>query len=426
MNRSRLLRSLMLAPLLLPAPVALAKTAIEATLEEACIRLALADQTNLSSGQLLLRNRCIALRNLREEQGEAAFQSVLKQLSPEQAATQQRTSRTGARLQSKNVGQRIGHLRSSAKPGRSLGLQSDGLHQIGASAGSLEVPRWGAFINGNLDSSSKEATEREPAYDGDTTGITAGADYRINSQWVAGVAIGQTDSTTDFASGVGTIESDGKSLMVYGAFSTGGWSVDLVLGKTNTTNSTERQIDYFEDSSRLNRVQSNPGGDNDSSDESAYLAADYQFQTGGFSYGPYLALESIKSDIDAYSESQGQGWAIGYAEQSNRLTRYEGGGKANWVWSQTWGVLSVGGMLGLNHYKESELDPVVARLLFDELQTRTFELKPDQIDQDYQTLGLNCSAVFPGGVSAFASYEEYFGYDDMDINTITMGVRAEL
>jgi hypothetical protein len=53
-------------------------------------------------------------------------------------------------------------------------------------------------------------------------------------------------------------------------------------------------------------------------------------------------------------------------------------------------------------------------------------MKPDQLDQDYQTLGVNCSAVFPGGVSAFASYEEYFGYEDMDINTITMGIRAEL
>lgn len=426
MNKRRLLPSLLIAPLLLPAAATHAKTAIEDTLIDACLRLAQADQSNLTSGQLLLRQRCIALRSLRENQGEAAFQAVLKQLSPEQVAGQQRASRNGAQLQSRNVGQRIGHLRASARPAKSLGFHSDEGKQIGASAGSLDAPRWGAFLNGNLDNSSKDATDREPAYDSDATGITAGVDYRISPQWVVGVAVGQTESTTDFVSGTGNIETDASSVMGYVAFNTGGWSVDFVLGTTDSSSRSERKIDYFEDSLGVERVRFDPTGDTDSSDESVYLATDYQFQTGGFSYGPYLALESIKTEVDAFSESQSGGWAIGYAPQSNRLDRYEAGGRASWALSQTWGVLTFGGSLGLNRYEQSELNPLAARLLFDELQTRTFELKPDQLDQDYQSLGLNCSAVFPGGVSAFAAYEEYFGYEDMDISTITMGVRAEL
>lgn len=429
MNNRRLLPALLLAPLLMPATEAQAKTAIEDTLHDACLRLAvdLADSTNLTSGQQLLRNRCIALRRLRENRGEAAYQAVLKQISPEQISSQQRASRDGARMQSRNVGQRIGQLRTRQRSGRSVSVYSDGAGQIGASAGNLDVSRWGAFINGNVDTTSKDATDREPAYDSDATGITAGIDYRISPQWVTGIAIGQTDASTDYDAQTGTLDTEAQSALFYIAFSSGGWSVDLVLGQTDTENTNERKIDYsYEDSLVNERVNSQPKGSSDSTDESAYLSTDYQFQRGGFSYGPYLAVESIKTDIDAFSESQAEGWGIGYAPQSNRTTRYEAGGKGSWVQGQSWGVLTFGGVIGFSHYDESELDPVEARLLFDELQTRTFQMRPDQLDRDYQTLGLNGTAIFAGGLSAFVSFEQYFDYADLDFSTLTMGLRAEL
>lgn len=419
------LRSLAASTLLLPV-VAQAQPAIESVLMEACVRLEQSDQSNLTSGQLLLRDRCVALQNIRQDQGEAAYQTVLENVSPEQMASQQRNSRSGAKIQSRNVNQRMGRLRATKRtPLKSLGFYqyADG---FSVDIGGLDIPRWGAFVNGSLDSSSKDATDREPSYDSDATGVTLGTDYRINTHWVAGIALGQSEARTDFVSREGAISSDSMSAIIYGSYSDGGWVVDLSLGKTTTDSETARKIDYYESTQQSDRVQARPSGDTGSEDTSFSLNTEYQFQNGGWTYGPYLMLEAIESEADAFSESQAEGWGIGYAPQSNRLTRYEGGVRATWVWNQSWGVLTPGAHLGGSRYQQSELEPVVARLLFDELQTRTFEMKPDQLDQNYQTLGLDCAAVMPGGFSWFAAYEQYLGYENLDIATVTVGVRAEL
>lgn len=411
----------------LPMASAQAKTAIEDVLVEACERLRAADQTNLTAGQRLLRSRCIALSSLRENHGEEAFQAALENVSPTQIASQRRSSQQGARMQSRNVGHRVGHLRSQQRPrANGLSLNSHSSPVIGASAGALEVPRWGAFVNGKFNTTSKDATDREPAYDNDATGITVGTDYRITSQLITGLAAGKTDATTEFVSGSGELTSDSTALMMYGTYSLGAWSVSLVAGKSRSDNHTERTIDYVEDPSALTAVSARPSGDADSRDSFVFLSSEYLFESGGWSVGPYLAVESIETVVDEFSESQAEGWGIGYAEQSDRLTRFEAGGRASWAWNQSWGVLTPGISAAWHHYQQSELNAVEARLLFDELQTRTFKLQPDQIDQDFQAVGVDCAVMIAGGISGFAVYEQLLGYEDMSIASVTVGLRSEL
>lgn len=414
-------------PLLSISPKCLAKTPIEDALEEACQRLAQANQNNLTSGQLLLRERCIALNSLRNAQGESAYQAVLKKLSPDQATGQQRTSRNDAHMQMGSVGSRMSLLRTRQNvPGQNLGMddhQNESL--IGASAGDDDVSRFSGYLNGSTNLASKGATTQEPEYDTDANSVTAGVDYRLSPQWVIGAALGQTRANTDFAQSRGSIDTDGNSVIAYAAFSIEGLSLDMVLGNTDTSSTTVRNIDYFEDVAMLERVQAKPESEVDSQNQSIYLAADYQWQSGAWSYGPSLAVESIKTDVDAYAESQGGGFAIGFAPQSDRLTRYELGVRLSRAISQSWGVWVPALQVGVNHYQQSTYSPVVARLLFDELQTRTFELKSDSIDQDFQRVSLDVSTVIPHGLSAFFSFEQYFGYEDLDISTLTLGARAE-
>lgn len=414
--------------LCLLAPQVKAKTAIEDVIIEACERLREANQNNLSSGQLLLKSRCIALFKLRDDRGEDAYQTVLNDISPEEISSQGRASQGGARLQSRNVAKRVGSMRASRQtPNKILSHYYENGPVTGASAGSLEVPRVGAFVNTNLGNADKDATDSEPAFGSEAKGVTLGADYRINDMLVAGMAIGKTDTTTAFLSDSGELSTESTSLIAYGSFTLDAWSLDLVAGKGSSDNHTERKIDYVEVITDLTTsVKTRPSGDASSNERFYFLATNYTLQRGAWTFGPFASLESISTDIDPFVEAQGEGWGIGYASQSDALTSYEAGANATYVWNQRWGVLIPGVRAVWHHFKESEREPLTARLVFDELETRTFELKPDAIDQDYQALSLEMTAVFAHGISGFASVEEFIGIENISATLLTLGVRAEL
>jgi outer membrane autotransporter protein len=400
--------------------------------------------STLTPAQLDLRTRCLELVDNAGDRPDDV-RNALDQLRQDVAMGQSNAAYAAVGAQFDNLKTRIAALRAGSS-GMDLGglavatasgvlplslLPADPADTGGAEVGA-DFSRWGFFASGQIGRGSQDGDTATPQYDFDSTGLTAGVDYRVSDQVIFGVSAGWNKQDTELAQGRGNIDTSGWSLSAYSTwYRDNAWYFDGVLTFGSNDYDLDRRIRYAipgagGSTTEIDQLAvASTGGDQ----RSLAVSFGRDFQKGAWSLGPYLRGTYTSIDFDAYSETTDAslpGAGLGLAVDSRELESQTAvlGGRASYALSRDWGILMPHVQLEWEHEFQDDPDSLVARFLHDPTHT-AIRTDGEALDTDYYNLGLGLSALFPGGKSAFFYYERLIGASGQSQDNLSLGVRIE-
>lgn len=299
-----------------------------------------------------------------------------------------------------------------------FGANRKGKGKAGGGAGDFDLSPWNFW--GKVDSGfgSQSTTALNAAgFKFDNHNFMAGADYRINEQWMAGANFDYRHSNATFNAGRGDTLSDGYIGGLYSSyFITDALHVDATATYGGLDYETRRNIEFFGNSSV---AKAKP------------TAQQYSFSWGGgydfvhqaLTVAPYLRGEYIGLDIDRYSE-YGSAAAVQFNKQNIESLVSTLGVQSSYAFSFPWGVL-IPQLRGEWHHQFLDGSRSVTGSFVAAGSSSSFTMVNEGPSRDYYTFGAEVSSVLPGGISAFLAYETLQGYQNINSNRLMLGGRVE-
>lgn len=383
---------------------------------------------------------------------EAQARAGLRAMAGEEIVAEQTNALDYSNVQLSNVGARIVALRRGTGGGVSvagLNLSLDGrtvpLSQLGGlvdellngggasgdeddESGGLLGSRLGVFVNGNVRTGDKDETVNEAGFDFDGWGITAGVDYRFTDNLVLGLALGYNESETEFSGDGGGMDGDGTSISAYGTYFRDNLYFDFIGSTGSVDYDSTRRILYTDVTGAHDLTAV---GQSDGDLTSLGMSFGYDFHNGGWTFGPTVALNTIKVDVDPFAETGAGGLNLAFGEQEAESQTIQGGFRFSYAMSRSWGVLSPHARLTLVKELENDSQVVIVNFVNDPFVNASNQPSPgitivtDDPDEEYMRWGVGLSAVFVNGVSAFVDYEAYAGFRNLTSHELSFGVRFE-
>jgi len=380
--------------------------------------------------------------------------NALSEITPDQIRSPLDASQTSVNVQAENISGRLAALRQGIR-GISVGglsfnidgqeVNGDELQALmrgadgeggGAASNNFNLGRFAVFISGTYNTGDRDSTDNETGFDFDTWGLTAGADYRVNDNFVVGGAFGFGRSDIDLDDKDGNLDTDGYNLMLYGTFyQSERFYLDGSLGYGWTDYDQDRTLRYtLASANGLTSVDQKLQANYDGDYFTATLGGGYDFNKAGWTFGPLGRLQYLKANVDSYQEglggsatafaNNGSGWLTRIDNQDFKSLTLSLGGQVSYAWSQKWGVLLPQARVEWVHEFENDDDTIGGRFTLDPTNTG-FQIATDNPDRDYFNLGIGFSAVFAEGRSAYLYYENVQGFDDLTFHSVNAGLRFE-
>ena len=397
--------------------------------------------------------------------------AALQQVTGEEIAAQNTMTSRASNSQVSNIAARLGSLRLAAAgagttgPATALNLEVNGVELDsmvagltnsalggGASADSGGLKRAGFFINGSLNTGTRDQTFVENGFDFDAFGLTAGFDYAFDTA-VLGVSIGYDQFSADFkknqlVSG-GDVEADGFSVSVFGMKNFDRFFIDGIVSYGQLDYDMDRILEYQSANVDPTTCQCpNQNRNIVTKTEGDHLAASftlgYQSYVNDWLFQPTLGLSFRNYTIDGYAEADtlaNGGMELRYGDQDIDSTRAVLGLQMSKAINREFGVLRP--WLGLEWYHEFEDDPTVLRAKYaqeDALAVSSpglgfggdltnclscFLISSEAPDTDFGVVGVGLSFVFPNFAQLLFYYEGLVGYSNLSSNAYTINFRRQ-
>jgi uncharacterized protein YhjY with autotransporter beta-barrel domain len=414
--------------------------------EDTCSRLLKADPASLSEEERNLRATCDTI--FANADDAAAITEALDQISGEQITTQQTTAIDFSMTQLVNIGARLEALRMGAHgfstTGFNLGdpgigapmsaLASLGkllLGEGGASGdeeGGLLDRRLGIFVNGALRWGDKDRTDREVGFEFESEGVTVGADYRFTDAFVAGLALGYATGDADFDNNGGGQDSDGYSGSFYGTWYGDRGYFDAIATYGTVGYDSVRNINIASLA-----ITDRAIGDTDAEQLALGLGTGYDFGKGGLRFGPTLAVNYIRVDVDGFTETtEGtSGLALRFDDQSADSLTAKFGMQLAYNLSRKWGILTPQARIELVQEFRNEAQEVTVHYANDPIVVSPgqpgsgFVVLTDNPDESYFNWAFGFSATFANGFSGFVDYESVENLDTITMQEVSFGLRYQ-
>jgi outer membrane autotransporter protein len=366
----------------------------------------------------------------------------LRGLVAEELSSQRRGFRMIANGQLGNISRRLEAVRfgqgsgislagltiaDQALPLDMLGTGGDGVGAEGSDDGLLGRGL-GLFLTGVVGRGERDASDLESGFQTDSHSLLLGVDQRFGSQWVAGAALSASRFDSDLDDAAGTLDMDLESVLVYASYSLGqGW-IDGSLGVGRGDLEQLRNVS-FETTTDEGSVSSTDvlRARSDVDLTSASLSAGYDFQRGGWRFGPRLALEYANLELDGYTEQAVQGsdsFAVQIDRQELRSLLVRAGLGLSGVISTSRAVLVPQFEIQYVSQLEDDVVPLRGRFVNDPM-AQPFLLPTSAVDDSNGEFSLGLSAIFPNGRSAYFSYRRQFAATGIEQYFISAGARFE-
>ena len=408
---------------------------LAAVIDVMCPTLFDADEQDLSAGQVVLKDRCNELFTEVGLGGDVG--SVLNALANEQLPAQRKSLEEFTRSQTNSVESRMQQLKAGVTGFSVAGLSitMDGQTLTGAQIQQLMNEwrggnagetagnqRWSLFVNGNINESSQDATQLEAGFDQEGLGLTFGADYRLNAQWIAGFALGLNRSDVDFGADAGSSETESLNYIFYSTYYQGDWSFDALVGFGFSNINSDRRVQYTAGGSTVDTFV---GSDTEGDQQFVSLTTYYQLESGALTINPYVAVDWNNNSIDGFTETNAEGWEQTIRDRREDSLVFSLGAKFSYVLSYPWGVLVPHGGLVYEYETDGDADPITSGFLYDPNDAE-FDYGADEADTNYAVANIGFSSVLPHGLSLFIDYEKFFAYKNYEASQWTVGGRWEL
>ncbi|RPI13476.1 MAG: autotransporter outer membrane beta-barrel domain-containing protein [Lysobacterales bacterium] len=393
----------------------------------------------LPADQLRLFDACAGVA--RATSGDDTRSNALQSLTGEELNAAHSATIDFTGLNTANIAARLATLRqvrggigfASASPADPGILQA----ATGGAAGDETAldGRLGLFLNGRIGSGTKDTTELEAGYDIDTTGFTAGVDYRVGESGVIGAAFGYGTADAefernDFGLEGGALDSDGYAFSVFGSLYGERYYVDVLASYGTLDHESERRIVYsltIPDDPNLgsNVTESwdeTAVGETSSDSFSLSTSFGYDFGSGPWHYGPMLAVSYLNLQVDGFTEKGAPGLELRYGSQEADSLQLQAGLNVGYDVSVGFGVLSPYARATYVSEQENESQAIRASYASDPLGA-IFVIQSDEPDTSFFRWGVGVSAIFANSLSAFLDYDSVAGLDSVDYGEFTAGVR---
>jgi len=361
----------------------------------------------------------------------------LQAMAPEEGAVlaTQQLDASGGDPQA--VHDRLSSLRSGAGAGL-VQAGPRGFQISGLAAGEAGLPRWGFFLNGFYANSDRDTTLRESGFKADDVGVTAGIDYLASDRVTLGLAGVYKDSDADIKADGGSLDTESYSVFVYGSYvPADNWYLDTVFGYTANDHEQERTVAYTITAAsgasggvvQTITVDQSALSSNDSDELSVSVTAGYEFVRGAWMLSPYARFDYADVSIDGFTErmsapaAPGSGLALVIDEQDFESMTATLGALFTSAIETGWGSLHPELQAEYVHEFENDGEPVTGHFVDDPTATR-FAMLLDPPDRNYVTAGAGVSAVFSPTVLGFVRYQGLFGYEDLSLHAVEVGVRV--
>ncbi|MEJ2404322.1 MAG: autotransporter outer membrane beta-barrel domain-containing protein, partial [Candidatus Thiodiazotropha sp.] len=378
--------------------------------------------------------------------GDPNTARALQQVVPESATKANNVSRQGGETQVRNLGSRIAALRGGARglsfngldwriDGEDLPLQmlADAYRRSQGGGASADNPllesRLGVFVTGDIASGSKDETELENGLDFDTYGLTVGADYRLDNQFILGGAFGVINTQADLNNSAGDLDTQGYSLSLYGTYySEQNYFIDF-SGSYGINNFEQTRNIVYQLNGGAN-VNQKLDADYDGDMLSLFIGSGYDFSRSAWSFGPRVDLEYVRSNVDGFTEkvsdasADGGGWATRVDSMDQTWLTLNLGGRVSYTHSTDWGVLIPYARLDWLHEFKDDSQSVNAYFV-DDPSPQAIEISSEDPDRDYMRLRVGSSAQFQNGVVGFIDFGTLLANSRWSSSNVSLGVRME-
>ena len=291
--------------------------------------------------------------------------------------------------------------------------------------------RWGFFAAGTLGHGSADPGHVLPGYNFDTTGLTAGVDYRYSDSFIFGATAGYARFNSTLDGGNGHMNTRGWSLSAYSTlFHQDSWYADGVLTWGHNRYDITRRILYtLTTPTGTTTIDTRANANASGSSLAGTLTIGRDFQRGPWSIGPYFRGNLARLSFDDYRESLPAGTpgsGLGLVVKSRNVQSASSvlGGKFTYASSQSWGVLMPHIQAEWEHEFKSDPYRLEAHFLNDPTATPIL-VTGDAIDSDFFRLGFGLSFIFTGGKSGFIYYEKTLGRRGITQDNLALGIRLE-
>lgn len=327
-----------------------------------------------------------------------------------QIASNSNLSLQNARTRNKNLARELAKRRASNGGFSTGGLSANikgqnlSLAKLGGNAGDANSA-WGGFINGSIEVGD------DKQFDISSNLLIAGIDYKTQ-HWILGAAYSYSAGTTEQKN---SAESDltQSGLSLFASYFNQGFYSNIILSQSIS--------DY-----ELSRTQNSQlAKSNTEGDEISYaVSAGYQASKGQWNYRAFTILDASKLDVDGYSE-QGSDLNFTVQDFEREIHNLEFGIQLSYTMNMSFGVLNPLAEISYRGNTGRKMWSTQASYLADDgtqgLQALNYAIGDDK----YLTGQIGITAVFPRGISAFASYQQDFSRDEWVIKQYDIGVRWE-
>ncbi len=415
--------------------------AVASSLDKACPAISAIPAERRTPGQSQLLATCNELIS-----GQAGpLNSALRELAPTEVSAQGKFATEISNTNFSNVGARILSLQG-ATAGVSLSgltLDYDGQSFSGSALNSLfsssrgggasadatnRFGNWGIFLNGSVSFGDSDPTTQEAGFSFNTGGITTGADYRFNDNFILGGAFTWVSQSSDFDASAGNLDISGYHFNVYGLYDNqdiyynDAFYVDAIASFGWNDYETNRLVS-------VGSITDTATADTSGDQYAFSLGVRYKVDQAGFAFGPFGRLTYVRANIDGYQEKpsnpeSGSGLLLAIDDQTADSFTTAVGGEASYTFDTPYGVYSPQLRLDWTYQFLNDSRLITSRFVNDPTLT-PFSIPTDGPDRSYFNLGIGAKAVFPRQITGFLYYQTPFGLDGLSQNSIAAGVRWE-
>ncbi len=333
---------------------------------------------------------------------------------------------SGGRRSNAAIGNQLNTVGAQAGvSGRSGSESTDGVVQR------VEYGPLGLFAGLAIGSLERDATDLEAAYDTDSLNLSAGLDFRYSDMLTLGLALQWQDNDSQFAGDAGSLSVSGLGLLGFVDMQTGEQSaLNAYLGYNSLNLDSQRNIRYdlvlnagTAEESGLS-FASVARGSSDSSQLAAGAQWHWQNQ-GVWNLGFHAGLHYLSNQVDAYTETGGDGLAFAYSAQDQTSFVSRLGVVLSRNVSTGGGALLPRLSLQYEHEFSDDARDVTARFAED-ANGFAIRWQTESPDRDYLKLGVGFQFLAAGNNSFYLEYRTLLLHDYYDEGIWLLGGRIQL
>jgi outer membrane autotransporter protein len=284
--------------------------------------------------------------------------------------------------------------------------------------------RLSLFASADTGRLDRDPSENEAAFEGNTDSITVGMDWAFHPQWLLGAALSHDQERLDFEASSGSAR--GKYTGVLGYLS---WNPSDSLGlngyagRLDGSNDLKRAIDY----TLLNgtSVTTIASADPDSKRTIAGLGLDWNLARGAWGWLFGAGLDWTSTELDAYTESGGEGLALSVPGREIVTRRGRLDATLMRTVSQDWGVWQPQFKVGLRHEFANPARALAVSFATDPNEV-PIVFDTEDPDTSWGEWAVGSAFVFTRGHSGFIQYRQRFGHAFLQERVFAIGWRMEL